>query len=324
MKRNSIYKASAVVGLAGVLALGAFSGMGAYFTSTSSASDTYTIGQVEIEMSGESNDFAQTLLLPLQEYAYTREIENTGLNDAYVFMTITIPYTETLTVNALDGTVVNQSPYTQVLTFGHDNVSGVEPEFALVRNGKLGNTSIDTIANYDIAGASETRGVVDEDNQTITYIYAYVDEDGNIKPLAPTEKTGNIFEYMKVANLADTFNMKEDGLVQINAYAIQTNNILTDQAFKGLEDDGTEDIEKIWNVINNATHTVSEDNTTPDTLGTSGDADVSLFSIDTQSLIDENTDNLNIIPLQDEVLSVKDLAKIEMEEQNNIGYHSFS
>ncbi len=231
MKKNKTMKRIVAAGLA--LGLVASVGIGAYLTDTDVKSDVYTVGNVQAEIvsSGDMEVANVGALLPGTVHTYERAATNTGINDAYVFMSVTIPY-ETVGVADDSGAQLGEKVM-QLFTPGTIN-----SEWKLVDDGFIGEYAI--AANGQAAGEHDTHSVIAGD--TITYVYGYIGDnaDGALKALASGETTSNLLEELKLTNLYNA--SKIDGEVSTKLYAIQSANV----------NGGLTDVNGVWAVINNA------------------------------------------------------------------------
>ena len=86
-----------VVTMASVAAIAAI-GIGstfAYFTSQDEATNAFTLGDIEIELTEDNWDEDNGVnILPMQTIAKDPAVTNTGLNDAYIFLKVTVPQAE--------------------------------------------------------------------------------------------------------------------------------------------------------------------------------------------------------------------------------------
>ena len=278
---NKRIKQVLAVTLALMLAFTGLFGIGAYFTGTDVKSDGYTIGEVSVEVLGDSDVYSIQDLTPLQEWSFTRSVKNTGINDAYVYMTVTIPF-ELVDVANLDGTGIvgvgggseGDSFNTQLFQYGTNGAAGVGSEWKLVDAGKYGNSDIVRLADatssfigfngkllYEDSLTAEY-GVTSLQNRTVTYIYAYVGDNGStLERLAPDAETGVLFDTMKLFNVADTtvegqiegMNIEgTNGLIKTEVFAIQADNVLETTLHEGRNDDGSDAVNAVWAVLNNA------------------------------------------------------------------------
>lgn len=228
-------------------------GIGAYFTGTDKKSDTYTIGQIEVELVGEDDLYKAEKLTPNYEYDFTRSVKNIGINDAYVFMAVTIPCDDVFLHN-LEGNHIDDAALTQLFTYGVNEVAGVNGEWVLVTEGQFGDYDIADMAGR-LVNNSDEKGAL-RTNDTATYIYAYVGNGDTLARLAPDAETTALFNIMKFANVSDTeitHNIENTvGKIKTQVFAIQCDNVLETEYMTGNNADGSEQVNAVWAVVNNA------------------------------------------------------------------------
>ncbi len=234
-KKNKIFNRV----VAGTLIVGLLTaiGIGAYLTDTDVKQDVYTVGNVQAEIvsNGDMEVGNVGALLPGTVHRYERAAMNTGINDAYVFMSITIPY-EMIGVADSDGTQLGEKTMQIFIPGSADGY--VSSEWKLVDSGFIGEYEIEE--NEQLNGEHEQYSTVV--GNTITYVYGYIGDnaDGSLKALASGETTANLVETMELTNLyrADNIN----GEVSTKLYAIQSANV----------NGGLTDVNGVWAVINHA------------------------------------------------------------------------
>lgn len=229
------------------------SGIGAYFTGTDRADDSYTIGKIEIALNGSDDLNKVEDLVPWDEYSFVRNVENTGINDAFVFMSVTVPY-DAANLHDADGNTIYEDEDIQLFRYGTDGNAGVASQWKLVDAGKFADLDIQDMSATGIIEVSDTHGAVDTDDMSVTYVYGYVGDnaDGSLKALAAGEITEDICDTMKFANVTD-WNMEEkEGIILTRAYGIQTLNVLETNPLTGDNADGSVDVNAVWSVINNS------------------------------------------------------------------------
>ena len=160
-----------------VCALGAVmlvGGVSAYFTGTDEATNVWTVGEVDIELNEDAYDAAgdesRTNIAPNSEYAKDPVIKNTGVNDAFVFLKVSIPQDNLIAANQ-DGTRQEKK---------------VQELFDYQWNSDW--TLVETKTNTDIDGNS-----TDKFN---TYVLAYTGENSatQCKAIAANESTSILFK----------------------------------------------------------------------------------------------------------------------------------
>lgn len=246
--------------------------IGAFFTSTDVKSDSYTIGQIEVEIVGDDNLYEALRLTPNYEYTFTRSVKNIGINDAYVFVAVTIPYEKVYTHDASGNQVeagINELMDVQLFRYGTNGVAGVSSEWAPVTAGQFGDYDIAALDGLlkNTSGEYGAKRV----NRTVTYVYAYVGDNGNtLERLAPDETTGAIFDIMKFADVNNTteeYNLEgASGQIKTQVFAIQADNVLETDPMTGDNTDGSEAINAVWQVLNTATNDKSLSATDADEL----------------------------------------------------------
>lgn len=195
------------------------SGISAYFTDTDSKVNTFTVGKVEIDLL-EPNWEPPTDITPEQEMKKDPQVENTGINDAYIFVEVTVPYANVLTANE-DGTL---NPKADTELFAYDLKSGW----------------VELTAEKKI----------NPENGTVKHLYAY-SADGEMTVVKKGEVTSSVFDYIKFVNLVENDALSGTSLdVVVNAYAIQTTNLNDGKTnLDGNNEDGKLTPEAVWSVI---------------------------------------------------------------------------
>ena len=182
-----------VIAIAAVAVM-AIAGISAYLMDIETVTNTFTIGDVDIQLTQDSYTAPAegTTLLPNQEYSMDPAIENTGDNPVYAFIEVTVPYENIKTV-ADNGTVSAEAEDTALFSFGASNSWR-----------KIGSDQKDTTA------------------KTITRVYAYASSD-TCKALAPGAETENLFTKVRFVNTLENevINSSTRDVV-IKGIAIQT------------------------------------------------------------------------------------------------------
>lgn len=216
MEKKKIKATVTACALAGILTVG---GIMAYFTDADTATNTFTVGKVEIDLQ-EPDWVPPTDITPEQEFAKDPQVKNTGKNDAYVFVEVIVPYANVITANE-DGTR---------------------------------NDAADTeLFSYDVKDGwveLEDQKVVDKTAGTVKHLYAYGTKDV-MKALKSNVTTDSVFDYIKFVNVIEDEGLEGKELnVVVNAYAIQTTNITDNKdALDGDNVDGKVKPADVWSVI---------------------------------------------------------------------------
>lgn len=201
--------------LAGVAMVG---GVFAYFTDTESATNTFTLGEIEIDLLEENWVEANaTNLVPMQTIAKDPVVKNVGTNDAFVFLKVEVPYANVVTANAVG-------------------------EKQAAADTELFNYTIDSANWVEVGTPTKANGVV-------THVYAYA-KDGEMQAIAKDASTSALFSSVTVANIIEDENSgaataleNSTQTVKVTAHAIQTTNV----------NGGVSDPDGVWTVVANQT-----------------------------------------------------------------------
>lgn len=158
----------------------------AYFTDKDAKTNTFTLGNVDIELN-EENWAAPTAAVPDVEYAKDPVVENIGENDAWIRVDVTLSDAAAFTAAA------ERHQITDLATIfaGHDETK------------------------WTLAGEP----VYNNENDTLTYSYYYN------TVLAVDESTVPLFTSVTIPAVFDNDDMKEIGAdftIDVTAHAIQT------------------------------------------------------------------------------------------------------
>lgn len=194
-KTKAILCIAAVAGVVGV------SGVLAYLTDTDTATNKFTIGKVEIDLqeptwdAGEDvnnndiPDYAENLV-PGKSIAKDPQVKNTGLNDAYVYLKVTVPTANLVTAQA-DGTLANEGQAQQTEVFSYEQTENWKE-----------------IISQRVTGTDAN-----------TYLYYY---NGAVAQNATTEP---LFNQVTFANVVEGQVELSEYQIDIEAYAIQADNL---------------------------------------------------------------------------------------------------
>lgn len=198
-----------------VLAIGAVSGTLAYLTDRDSEVNTFTVGDVKIEL---DETFEQgATLMPGIDIEKVVKVENVGKNDAWVWVTIAIP-------DALDDPDASKN----VIHFNYDDASVVDGQWKWMEAGNWADvpaTTIDgkTYALYTVL--YQTKLGKGSTTETSAMTKVYLDKQVDIDP------EGNWYKVNAGVATPIKWNTNEDGAPQIyvSAYAIQADGFDTVQ-----------------------------------------------------------------------------------------------
>ena len=203
--------------LAGVMTIG---GIMAYFTDGDTATNTTTVGKISIDLQ-EPNWEPEEDITPGQDIRKDPLVKNDGVNDAYMFLEVKVPYANVTIANE-DGTKGAKAD-TELFSYKVND----------------GWVEVGTAAK-------------DEENHVITHLYAYGTAD-NMTAVAADASTGTLFDYVRFANVIEGEGLEETTQdIVINAYAIQTLNVNDAKTeIDGNNADGKVKPADVWEVLHN-------------------------------------------------------------------------
>ena len=212
-KTKKILCTAAIAGVVGV------SGIFAYLTDADTASNKFTVGQVKIELqepnwdvaddtnNNEIPDYAENIV-PNATIAKDPQVKNIGKNDAYIYLKVTVPAKSVITAQS-DGTRANGgvAQDTQLFTY-------------------TTNAKWTEIATKRATNTNETTGEV----ESYTYVYYYNEK------VAPNATTDTLFDSVTFANVIEEQIDSTEHQIDIDAYAIQADNLPADTTVAGAYD----------------------------------------------------------------------------------------
>ena len=193
--RKSKFRKCAAAALA-VMTLASAGATLAFFTDREEKVNTFTVGNIDIQLEEPQWDPDKGRdITPDKEVPKDPQITNTGANDAYVFMEVSVPRSEVRTVND-DGSL---SEVLMQDLFTYETNEG----WTLMRKQSNGDST--------------------------TYYYAYTDADNTMKALKPEETTTPVFSSVKFINMTEGELEGKDISINVISRGIQTEDLdLTD------------------------------------------------------------------------------------------------
>ena len=211
MKKKTTIKLGALLLVLAIM-LSSLTGISAYFTDTDTATNTFTVGEVSIDLQEPSWD-GDTDTTPNMTTPKDPQVLNDGVSDAFVFLEVSVPYADNIVIADADGTK-NTAATAELFTY-------------TIKDGwvEVGTPTTDAEA-----------GVV-------KHVYAYIgDNASDLKALAANETTPTLFDEITFVNVVENQGLETTELdVVINAYGIQTNDI----------NGGKTDPAGVWEVVMN-------------------------------------------------------------------------
>ncbi len=194
----------ATLSVLGSLAVG---GTMAYLTDTEGATNTFTVGKVQIDLEeshypGNNSENVKNLV-PNQEVPKDPVVENTGINDAIVFLTVEVP-NDNITVVKADGTKGTKS-LTDLFWFK----SNTDKQGSFKNSW---NSSWLELSDKEVAATDTAK--------THKYVFAYKTK------VAKGDKTKALFDKIQLKNVLEGEIDASIQNIVVNAYAIQAAEVL--------------------------------------------------------------------------------------------------
>ena len=173
-------------------------GISAYFTDSDTATNTFTVGKIDVELQEPSwNEDNGENVLPNETVAKDPQVKNIGTNEAYVFLEVTVPYVQNAKIF-------------------DDNSQAVE------------TVSKSNLFDYTVNGGwydiSATWGT-DNGDGTYTYVYAY-GTSTQLTSLAAGATTSKLFNSVTMPNFVEGQGLEGSTKdIVINAKAIQVDGL---------------------------------------------------------------------------------------------------
>lgn len=194
VKTRSIGKKNMVI-LAAVIALMIIGASFAYFIDRDSKPNHFTVGDIKIGViephwkQENAQDITPKKVIEKDPY-----VNNDGVNDAYVFLSVSVPRA-TVQTAADDGTLI-QAKDQDLFTYQ------INENWKLIKT----NTATDHTE----------------------YIYGYIDQDGKMKTLESQEMTNTLFDSVKFINVVEEQLDEQDLNIDVNAMGIQISDLGTE------------------------------------------------------------------------------------------------
>lgn len=179
MKKNTVK----IMTLAGILCLASVGGVSAYLTDYEKVSNEFTVGKVDIELKEPEWKLEENKKIePSKVIHKDPQITNTGTNDAFVYMEVSIP------------------------------MANVE---AAAENGERLGKKVQELFYFEAKDSWMQLSVQNTESRR-TYTYAYT------KILKPQETSEALFDTVKFLNLIEGQLDGQTFEIPVRAYAIQT------------------------------------------------------------------------------------------------------
>ncbi|NCB91332.1 MAG: hypothetical protein EOM40_01980 [Clostridia bacterium] len=223
MKKSNRWKIYTITAM--LIALSAIGGVMAYFTDSDEKINEFVVGKIDIDLQEPEWDKKTDTdedgvpdeaehLRPAQTVTKDPQVQNIGINDAFMFLTVEVPCRDLITVQP--NGMKNPKSITQLYTYD------VDPAWK----------GIGSCILRDEAGKQNG----------IKYLYAYAGADNSCTVVAPKAKTSPLFKNIVFANVLEGQGLEEGAFdIEIHAYGIQTTDL----------NGGTTDAKNVWQIITN-------------------------------------------------------------------------
>lgn len=211
-KTNKIILIVCIIAIISILGIW---GISAYLTDTDTATNQFVVGQVKIELKEPSWESATDLdgngipdyaenVVPNDTIQKDPQIKNIGNNSAYVYLKVTVPVKNVVVANN-DGTLLNEGNPTNTQLFTY-NINNDWKEIVSARKENLNSSN---------------------EVESYTYVYYYN------KSLGGNETTTALFNTVTFANLVEGQAELSSYQIDLNAYAIQSENLPSGTTIEG-------------------------------------------------------------------------------------------
>lgn len=193
---NNKKKGLIALGLALTMGIG---GASLYFTDSESVTNKFKTGKVDITLTEPNwKQDENKEITPNKEIKKDPTITNTGVNDAFIFAEVTVPYASVITADVTTGQAEAQATEHELFTY-------------TVNEGWTEITSAKT---------------KDTENSTYTHVYAYTGTDTTTLEAIAKNSSKTLFNTVTFINVVEGQGLEEKNLdVKVEAKAIQTSDI---------------------------------------------------------------------------------------------------
>lgn len=214
------WKVSAIVAAVTLIASFEITGVFAYFTDNKEKMNTFTIGNINIELTepkwDETDEEEHKGVAPGKEITKDPQVTNVGENDAFVFLVVTSPN--------IRNEYANRVPLFEYdINEGWvDITDNVVEELGSISGGMIGI------------------------NRTSRRVYAY-GTNSELTKLAKGETTSTLFDSVTVTDIIEDKSFENTSYnIMVFAYAIQSDNINSNE-----NGEGKTDPVSVWKVLEN-------------------------------------------------------------------------
>lgn len=234
--------AAAACALAGALMIG---GTFAYLSDKDEKNNTFTVGNIDISLLETFDETSAQNIVPNQEIAKVPTVKNEGANDAFVFLEVTVPRKEVVTVDATTGKRAAAATVQDLFTL-------------------LNSDDVDiTTTGYGNDGKGwALLNTASSDTENI-YVFGYKQK------LAAGTTTAPLMSKVRLINLVEgqfgSDNSQNELTIPIKAFAIQSSDIT------GIDttDMSATNLLNIYNICVQQSETTTDSSTTDSSTTTS-------------------------------------------------------
>lgn len=214
-------KKQLAIAMASCLMVGAlaFGGTMAYLTDSETATNTFTVGKVQIELEEPGyealTDAKKQNLVPNQIVTKDPQVENTGKNEALVFLTVEMPKKNVMVADK-DGTR-NPAAVTELFTMLNASVGDGEDQkwFELAGDNSGPDSNIHVYAYKEKLAVGATTAKLFDSVQLQNIIEGQVDPDHNTENIKITAYAIQAAEVLEGENADLTKNLSKENLQKI-------------------------------------------------------------------------------------------------------------
>ena len=223
--------------------------IGAYFTSTDTASNNFTVGQISIKLTepawtaqtdsdGDGTPDIAEKVLPNMKVDKDPTVTNLSTtNDAFVFIRVTVPKANIITANSVNGNRASNATVTQL--FQLNDASNTN---------SLNGLSWEGTDTYNADSWYLVKSETDDPDFNV-YVFVYGNSAACTALEAGQTTAKPLFNSVTFCNAVENQGLeKKDLTVQVDAYAIQTTNLTASGKTAPID---------VWTILNAQTVTNS-------------------------------------------------------------------
>lgn len=240
MNKRNLKSTILAVAMVVVMSIG---GIMAYFTDFETTTNSFTFGDIEIELTEPTwKPDEATQIVPNETFLKDPTVKNVGVNTnpAFVFIEVEIPYATIVTADVTTG---KRNAAAETELFFIDDKDFNDEEWVELKG------LIDDV-EYPTKKESATK----PGTGTVTHLYAYSTDDVNCAKLAKDKKS-TLFTSVTACNAIESQGLEELPVdIIVRSYAIQAENLKNDTT--GSKPEGITDAKEVWAILHKQGTTV--------------------------------------------------------------------